>query len=219
MRSNWSWLVIGLTLLATAPGCRSSAPLAKGRGAPVRPVPPEGHFETARRLFYKAADGDREALRLCLQALTRCAGQEADAAKWLAYRGGCEMLEAARAPMPWDKGRRARRGLTMLDDAVARGPDDLEVRFVRGMTSYHLPTFMGRSGVAVADLSSVAGEAEAAVEAGRLDVPLATAALYHYGVMLAESGKAPAARVAWRQAVSLDPTTRGGKASADRLMR
>lgn len=118
------------------------------------------------------------------------------------------MLEAAKAPLPWDKGRLAREGLTMLDDAVKRAPDDPEVRFLRGITNYNLPRFFGRGDVAAADLAAVAGEAEAAVRAGRIDPSTGAAALYHHGVLLDRRGDRAAARDAWRRATVLGPDTR-----------
>jgi hypothetical protein len=174
---------------------------------------PGACLETARALFYSAVGGARAALRECSEVLAGCDAEP----KVLAYRGGCAMLEAARTPLPWDKGAHARQGLALLDQAVAAAPDDLEVRFVRGMTSYHLPRFLGRSRIASEDLSLVAGQAEAAAESGRLDPSLATAALFHHGVMLASLGDQPAARSAWRRAAALGPATRAGKAAADRL--
>ena len=164
----------------------------------------------ARAHFYKAVEGDADALRACADVLSGCDG---DAAKVLAYRGGCTMLESARARLPWDKGRLARDGLTMLDDAVARSPEDPEVRFVRGMTSYHLPRFFGRERVAADDLATVAGGAEEAVATGRLDPAIASAALFHHGTLLERRGDRNAALAAWQRSAAIGPTTRSGNAA------
>jgi hypothetical protein len=225
-RSAFARVAVGVGVFVTLAGCAS--PGGRGgagtgtRGAWQREPssaaatadPRRDCLERARALFHLAADGDRSALRECSEVLAACDG---DAAKVLAYRGGCAMLEAARAPLPWDKGAHARRGLAMLDEAVAAAPVDLEVRFVRGMTSYHLPRFLGRTRVAAEDLSAVAGRAEAAAESGDLDRSQAAAALFHHGALLASLGDQPAARSAWRRAAALGPATRAGRAAADRL--
>ena len=201
--------------LLLAGGCRSHATRGEAGSTSAESVAATDRLAVARTLFYRAVEGDAEALRACGDALRECDG---DAAKALAYRGGCTMLEAARAPLPWDKGRLARQGLTMLDDAVARSPQDPEVRFVRGMTSYHLPRFFGRERVAADDLATVAGGAEEAVATGHLDPAIAAAALFHFGVLLERRGDRSAALAAWRRSVAIGPTTRAGTA-AGRAMR
>jgi hypothetical protein len=127
------------------------------------------------------------------------------------------MLRAAAAPLPWVKGRHAKAGLVALDRAVADAPGDLEVRFLRGMTSYHLPAFFRRSRVAADDLATVAAQAEAATADGRLDRTLATAALFHYGELLRQRGHHDASRDLWRRAAALGPETRPGRAAAQAL--
>ena len=217
------YLVIATALSLTG-GCRSQARRDGPRPAPATltaDTSTDASVDTnclavARALFYRAVDGDADALRDCAEVLRECDG---DAAKVLAYRGGCTMLEVKRAPMPWDKGRLSRQGLTMLDDAVARSPEDPEVRFVRGMTSYHLPRFFGRERVAAADLAAVAGGAEESVATGRLDRATASAALFHYGVLLERRGDQPAALAAWRRSAAIGPTTRSGTAAARAIRR
>jgi hypothetical protein len=172
-------------------------------------------LNVARPLFYRAVEGDGDALRQCERSLV--AGDGEVNAKVLAYRGGCEMLRAARAPLPWDKGRHARAGLTLLDRAVREAPDDVEIRFVRGMTSYHLPRFFGRSKLAAADLAAAASDAEASADDGRMDRRLAAAALFHHGVLLQRTGKPDGARNAWRRSARVGPDTPAGAAAARKL--
>ena len=177
-------------------------------------LPSPGVLDDVRLHFYRALERDADALRDC-ERLT--AGADDAAPLLLAYRGACEMLRAATAPLPWDKGKHAKLGLGMLDRSVAAAPDDLEVRFVRGMTSYHLPAFFGRARVAAEDLSSVAGSAEAAVRDGRLTPKLAAAALFHHGELLARQGQRDAARDAWSRAAALGPGTSAGEAAREKL--
>ena len=65
------------------------------------------------------------------------------------------MLKAAHAPL-LEKSGLAHQGLAYEDKAVAQTPNDLEVRFLRGVTCYRLPKFMGHSETASSDLAYVA---------------------------------------------------------------
>ena len=230
-------LLVATLLVIHACGCRgggrappagngqstSTDEAASGAGtAPATPTatgpataPSSGDsLSSVRTLFNRAVGGDSRALRRC-QELLRAA--DAEPVKVLAYRGACRVLEAADAPLPWDKGRLAREGLTMLDEAAKRSPGDVEVRFLRGMTNYNLPRFFGRGDVVAADLAAVAGEAEEAVRDGRIDETVGAAALYHHGVLLERRGDRAGASIAWRRATLLGPDTRGGRAASQKL--
>ena len=212
-RADWTPLCCVLVAAFCLQGCRGS-----GRTpAPVQPAGttrPASVIQDTRTHFYRAIDRDVDALREC-ERLT--AGADETTPVLLAYRGACEMLRSAAAALPWDKGRHAKAGLGMLDRSVAAAPEDLEVRFVRGMTSYHLPAFFGRSKVAADDLSTVADAAEAALADGRLTPTLAAAALFHHGELLSRQGDARAARAAWSRAAAVGPATRAGRAALEKL--
>jgi hypothetical protein len=205
-------LLAGLAI-ATTGGC-NAAIRNSGGPPPGAAVAGTDCPADVREAFYRAADGDARALAECSRLLDRCGG---DAPRALAYRGGCRTLEAARAAMPWDKGRLVREGAALLDEAVRAAPDDLEVRFVRGMASYHLPRFLGREGVAAQDLALVSSRAEDAVRSSELDLSTAAAALFHYGKLLKRRGDEASATELWRRAVTLGPTTRAGEAASRAL--
>jgi hypothetical protein len=194
--------------IAAVGGCGANS---SGRAQSERTLATGGYLAKARQLFFAAVDGDARSLRACDDLLQRC---DEDPAKVAAYQGGCRLLQAARAPLPWDKGRLVKEGLALLDDAVRRAPGDLEVRFVRGMSSYHLPRFMGRAATAASDLAAVAAEAENATVTGELDLPIACAALFHHGKVLDDRGDRAGAVAAWRRATRLGPDTRAGQAAA-----
>ena len=61
-----------------------------------------------------------------------------------AYSGSLELLEAAHTWAIWDKRRLANEGLAKMDQAVNRAPDDLEARFIRAASAWHLPFFYKR---------------------------------------------------------------------------
>ena len=168
----------------------------------------------ARELFYRAVEGDAEALRRCESALSSLPVHDA---KVRAYRGACEMLRAKQARWPWEKGRHAEAGLRMLDAAVADAASDAEVRFVRGMTSYNLPPVFARNDLAAADLGEVAARAEAVAADGTLDAALAAAALYHYGELRQRAGDEAQAIGLWRRAVDLVPGSRAAVRAQNKL--
>lgn len=133
--------------------------------------------------------------------------------------GASTMLAAADARWPWEKGKLARQGMALLDQAVAADPDDLEVRFLRGMTNYRLPRFLGRLDLAARDLAFVAERARPAAGSGLLARPLAAAALYHHGMVCEERGDRDAAAMSCRGAREIGPDTPGGQAAARWLNR
>ncbi len=50
-----------------------------------------------------------------------------------------------------------------MDQAVNRAPDDLEARFIRAASTWHLPFFFKRRDQAASDFAYIAPRAEAAV--------------------------------------------------------
>ena len=172
----------------------------------------------AKEFFYAAVGGDRAALPRAEQALNELGGEQSHDAEVVAYTGACRLLEAAHAPFPWDKAALGREGIELEDRAVAEAPDDLEVRFLRGVTDYQLPRFMGRWDSAVADLTTVARVAEREADAGRLDPRAAAAALDYYGKILEQRYDAAGAIAAWQSAVHLSGDSPGGHDAAKHLI-
>jgi tetratricopeptide (TPR) repeat protein len=128
-----------------------------------------------------------------------------------------ELLEANRSNNVWEKVRLAREGLDLQDKAVKDAPDNLEVRFLRGVTDYQLPDFVGRHETGVEDLAAVAREAEQASRTGRLDKRAAAAALVYHGKALEQKYKIPEAIAAWQTAVRISPDSPGGIDAAKHL--
>ena len=60
------------------------------------------------------------------------------------YRGAATVLRARDAVWPGSKLKYTRRGLAVLDDAVALHPEHIELRFLRLISCYRLPGFLGR---------------------------------------------------------------------------
>jgi hypothetical protein len=134
-----------------------------------------------------------------------------------AYSGSLELLDAARTWAIWDKRRLANEGLGKMDQAVNRAPSDLEVRFIRAASAWHLPFFFKRREQAADDFAFVAPRAEAAVAKGTLPPELAAAALDYYGQVLIDRSDNHGAKQAFEAAVRIDSTSPAGRDASKRL--
>ena len=222
-------VLAGALVCGLAAGCARTSDDARDRAAPesaglsspadppAMTAVPDDERARAKQAFFDAVPGDAQAVersRKLWQIAYDDDGQNTEAA---AYLGASTVLAAAHARWPWDKGNLAKQGMALLDRAVAEQPENLEVRFLRGMTNYRLPGFLGRTKLATEDLQIVAGRAQAAADSGDLPRPLAAAALYHYGLLLEGRGDRAAAAASFREAGEVGPDTPGGRAAAGRL--
>ncbi|MDZ7331053.1 MAG: hypothetical protein ONB31_03695 [candidate division KSB1 bacterium] len=91
-----------------------------------------------------AQTGDKSALEDCKEVFRELNQQKPDDPIVLAYLGNiltwCGNLESA----VHKKLKLTKQGIDSIDRAVALTPDNLAVRWVRAMNSYHLPSFFGR---------------------------------------------------------------------------
>ena len=122
-----------------------------------------------------------------------------------AYSGSLELLDAARTWAIWDKRRLANEGLQKMDQAVNRAPGDLEARFIRAASTWHLPFFYKRREQAASDFAVIAPQAEAA------------AALDYYGQVLIDRSDSHGAKQAFEAAVRIDGSSPGGRDAMKRL--
>jgi hypothetical protein len=134
-----------------------------------------------------------------------------------AYSGSLELLDAAHTWAIWDKRRLANEGLAKMDQAVNRAPGDLEARFIRGASTWHLPFFYKRREQAASDFTFIGPRAEAAVAKGVLPPELAAAALNYYGQVLVDRSDNHGAKQAFEAAVRVDGASPGGRDALKRL--
>jgi tetratricopeptide (TPR) repeat protein len=174
-------------------------------------------FDTAKQRYYEAVEDKRGALEESLELLAELHTRAPDDALVLAYYGSARLLEAAQAIAPWRKGKLAKEGLQMLDEAVNSSPEDLEIRFLRGISTFHLPGFFKRRPQSDADFSWLAARVTAAVAAGQFDRRLGAAALYHQGLALERANHRAGAEAAWREAARLGPATPAGMDARKKL--
>jgi tetratricopeptide (TPR) repeat protein len=134
-----------------------------------------------------------------------------------AYTGSLELLDAARTWAVWDKRRLANEGLEKMDQAVQRAPDNLEARFIRAASTWHLPFLYKRRDQSASDFTFIAPRAEAAVKKGTLPPELGAAALDYYGQVLNDRSDNHAAKQAFEAAIRIDGTSPGGRDAQKRL--
>lgn len=214
------FIVAALAALTFCVGCQTTrppSPRALTAAAPMRGATYPKRLMAAKTDFYAAVAGDRDALPRALKALDDLGGADSGDPQVVAYLGASRLLEAAHAIWPWEKADLGKKGLALEDRAVAEAPGDLEVRFLRGVTSYQLPRFMGRWDQGVSDLTEVAQVAERAADAGRLDPRAAAADLDYYGKIREARYDSRGAIAAWLAAVRISPDSPGGKDASKHL--
>src|SRR6185437_8236804 len=193
-------------------GCTSDVPPPTGAElARLKSEAVGQRLSDAKDDFYAAVAGDREALGPAVQILDSLGGSDSGNPEVIAYLGACKLLQASHTAFFVEKAALGRDGLALEDRAVAEAPDNLEVRFLRGVTNYQLPKFLNRFALAAQDLAAVARVAEQAALDGRLDPRAASADLDYHGKVLEDSYNAAGAIAAWKAAVRLDPTGPGGR--------
>ena len=74
----------------------------------------------------------------------------------MAYRGAVRVVRAKHGLNPNRKMKNLKAGLPLLDAAVAASPEQPEVRYLRLMSSYYLPFFVGRKPQVKEDFAALA---------------------------------------------------------------
>ncbi len=174
-------------------------------------------FAAARADYFAGIDGNGEASTRAQEAFASLERERPSDPTLLAYSGSLELLEAARTWAVWNKHKLATDGLAKLDRSIALAPDNLEVRFIHGETTWHLPFFYHRKDQAVSDFAYVAPRAESAAHQGRLPAPLAAAALDRYARILEERSDDRAAREAYQAAVRVAGDSPAGRDASRHL--
>ncbi len=177
----------------------------------------KAELDRARTAYYADLEGNRAADTEARERFAALQRAHPDDATLRAYMGSLELLDAARTWAVWRKHTLSQEGLSALDRAVDANPADLEARFVRALTTWHLPFFFHRRQQAEADLMIVGPRAEAAAREGALPPALAAAALDYYGQVLADRDKPGDARRAYEAAVRVDRASPGGADAFKRL--
>ena len=172
---------------------------------------------SARSAYFRDIGGEHDADALARKQFEALRREHPQDPVITAYSGSLELLEAARTWAVWKKHTLSQEGLAQMDAAVNAAPDNLEARFVRALTTWHLPFFFHRKAQAESDLAAIAPHAEQASHNGQLPPQLAAAALDYYGQVLAGREDENGARRAYEAALRVDPKSPGGQDARKRL--
>ncbi len=187
----------------------------------LQPAPRSAGFEQrlaeARKLYFADLEGDHAAAEKAHASFAELSRDFPGDSVVDAYNGSLELLDAARTWAIWDKRRLANEGLSKMDQAVNRAPGDLETRFIRAASTWHLPFFYKRREQAESDFTLIAPQAEAAVAKGTLPPELAAAALDYYGQVLIDRSDSHGAKQAFEAAVRIDGSSPAGRDALKRL--
>ena len=197
-------------LAALVGGCQQASPPARVIATTLPDAISQQKLSDAKDFFYQSVGGNADALAPATKLLTELGGANSSDPQVVAYTGAATLLRAARAPF-LERPALGHVGIDLEDRAVAMAPDDLEVRFLRGVTFYQLPHFLGKADIAAADLAYVAKVAELAAREGRLDPRAAAADLDYFGKVREQNYDATGAEEAWRAALRVDADSPGGR--------
>ncbi len=167
-----------------------------------------------RIYYWLALDRDSEALIEAEKVFRRVLDRDGDNAEALAYHGAVLGLKIGFSLVAQDQiFRTAQESGASLDRAVARAPDSIEVRQIRGYTSLHTPSYAGRDHLAVEDFSHAILLLESAKGS---DEDLAETCLA-LGDAYNKNGQRQKARDSWQRAIDLLPGSISAKAAQMRL--
>ncbi|CAN5793606.1 hypothetical protein BH23GEM6_BH23GEM6_01860 [soil metagenome] len=114
--------------------------------APSEPAPAE--LQRLRQLYFAAVQS-ADALEVAEREIRAMRAEDAGAPTWellvAAYGGALQTLRAKHGRWPPARLRDLQEGLRTLDDVVEKYPDHAEARYLRLMSCYYLPGFLGRT--------------------------------------------------------------------------
>jgi len=106
--------------------------------------PAIGQLEQARQLFY-ASVADKKQIEPALSAFNELIRIRPEwEGRATVYIGALIALKGKHSTWPHNKWRWANRGLKIMDEGIARNPQDAEALFIHSSTCYFLPFFFNR---------------------------------------------------------------------------
>ena len=171
----------------------------------------------ARAPYYAGVNGNRDAIVDAKQRFAALEQQHPHDPTLEAYQGSLELIEASHTWALSRKHALSVEGIELMDLAVNTDPNNLEARFVRALTTWHLPFFFHRKEIAENDLLFLGPRSEQAARNGTLPPNIAATALDYWGQVLVERNQPTAAREAFAAAVRVDKSCVAGADALKRL--
>ena len=148
-----------------------------------------------------AESGNEDATRRLVAWLEELTAEQPENGILLVYLGSAYTLASRDAFIGPGKLRYLMSGRDCMDRAVALRPEDPNVRFIRGINNYHLPTIFNRRSIARDDFRKLVDQLSANPKC--LD-PLTSQAIYYYaGLCFAQLEEEKNARSSWQKGLDL----------------
>jgi len=148
-----------------------------------------------------AESGNEDATRRLVAWLEELTAEQPENGILLVYLGSAYTLASRDAFIGPGKLRYLMSGRDCMDRAVALRPEDPNVRFIRGINNYHLPTLFNRRSIARDDFRKLVDQLSQNPKC--LD-PLTSQAIYYYaGLCFAQLEEEKNARSSWQKGLDL----------------
>jgi hypothetical protein len=108
----------------------------------------------ARQLFYQSVE-DAQAIEKAILLFRKIGREKACKGLALTYIGALTALRGKYAFSPIAKYRHVLNGLRLMDRGIAKSRDNIEARFIRGMTCFYLPFFFNKKKTAYSDFRAI----------------------------------------------------------------
>lgn len=139
-------------------------------GAPVIGAASETiPLDRARTLFYVSVE-QADSIDTAIRLFRKISEHDVYEGVALTYIGALTALKGKFAFLPTTKYKRVLEGLELMDQGIEKSPDNIEARFIRGMTCFYLPFFFNRKETSRKDFKNIVRNLENA--AGQYDAAL-----------------------------------------------
>lgn len=123
--------------------------------------PWEEYFSEARSFYQMGVAGDTEAASQALELLEELSKKFPENSLLQAYYGSAYILKAREESNLVTKGKISGQGLKILDSAMSKDPDNIEIRIVHAYVCMNLPEWLNRGPSAIEDFQYLQSRYEA----------------------------------------------------------
>ncbi len=179
--------------LVTASGRAASVPSSETYSHPL--------LNQIYEMHSLAEAGNKDATRRLVAWLEELTSEQPDNGILLVYLGSAYTLASRDAFIGPGKLRFLMAGRDCMDRAVTMRPDDANVRFIRAINNYHLPTIFNRRSIARDDFRQLVDQLSKNPEV--VDGLTSLAIYYYAGLCFAQLEEESNARASWEKGLNL----------------
>ncbi len=182
-----------VAFLVTVAGRAASAPSSETYSHPL--------LNQIYEMHSLAEAGNKDATRRLVAWLEELTSEQPDNGILLVYLGSAYTLASRDAFIGPGKLRYLMAGRDCMDRAVTMRPDDANVRFIRAINNYHLPTIFNRRSIARDDFRQLVDQLAKDPEV--VDGLTSLAIYYYAGLCFAQLEEESNARASWEKGLNL----------------